>query len=177
LIITGSAQQNEIMQASGIPLKQFDQILESSSSKALLKKESLLHDKYFIIGKKPDSSAKNVANYWLNRQDLLNKYFDVSYEDKYYKVMVLAKARSESSHVERAKSPPSSSPSSPEFPSTEKKDEKTLMMHIHAHLNVTVDGKPITVPANIGIDPNLYKDHSFDEYGPQKSPLHTHLLV
>ena len=180
LIITGSAQQNEIMQASRIPLKQFDQILESTSSKALFKKESLLQDKYLVIGKKPDPSAKNIADYWLNRQDLLNKYFDVSYEDKYYKVMMLAKARSESSPIERTKAPSpqqtptSSSSSSPEFPSTEKKDEKTLMMHIHAHLNVTVDGKPITVPANIGIDPNLYKDHSLDEYGPQKSPLHTH---
>jgi 4-amino-4-deoxy-L-arabinose transferase-like glycosyltransferase len=175
LIITGSAQQNEIMQASGIPLKQFDPILESSSSKALFKKESLLYDKYFVISKKPDSSAKNVANYWLNRQDLLNKYFDVAYEDKYYKVMVLSKARSESSPVEKTKSSPTLIPlSSSEYPSAEKKDEKTLMMHIHTHLNVTVDGEPIIVPANIGIDPNLYKDHSLDEYGPQKSPLHTH---
>ena len=186
LIITGSAQQNGIMQASGIPLRQFDPILESSSSsspKASFKQLLLHDDKYFVLGKKPDSSAKNVADYWLNRQDLLNKYFDVSYEDKYYKVMVLlSKTQSESSPpVERTKLQPSpsssssSSSSSAEFPSTEKKDEKTLMMHIHAHLNVTVDGKRITVPANIGIDPNLYKDHSLDEYGPpQKSPLHTH---
>ena len=42
------------------------------------------------------------------------------------------------------------------------------------HLNVTVDGKQITIPANIGIDPKLHKDNSLDIYGPQKSPLHTH---
>ena len=59
--------------------------------------------------------------------------------------------------------------------------------HVHAHLDVFVDGKPITVPAGIGInitDPNV---HRFDEpdgsvtYGgiqlcnePCISPLHTH---
>ncbi|MEU4678957.1 hypothetical protein [Micromonospora sp. NPDC023737] len=36
--------------------------------------------------------------------------------------------------------------------------------HIHAHLDVIVDGKPVTVPAQIGID----------EASGQISPLHTH---
>ncbi|MEO3746538.1 hypothetical protein [Plantactinospora sp. B5E13] len=36
--------------------------------------------------------------------------------------------------------------------------------HIHAHLDVIVDGKPVTVPAEIGID----------EAGGGISPLHTH---
>ena len=53
-------------------------------------------------------------------------------------------------------------------------NEGSLMMHMHQHLAVSQDGKPMIVPANIGIDPNLHKDHSLDIYGPQKSPLHTH---
>jgi hypothetical protein len=50
-----------------------------------------------------------------------------------------------------------------------------IVLHIHPHLNVMVDGKPITVPKNIGIDSSLYKDHSLDKYGMQgMAPLHTH---
>jgi hypothetical protein len=37
-------------------------------------------------------------------------------------------------------------------------------LHIHVHLDVIVDGQPVTVPAEIGID----------EAGGQISPLHTH---
>ena len=70
VIITGSSQHNKIMQASGIPLRQFDQILESGSYKESFK-EPWLHSKYIILGKKPDPSANNVANYWLERQPLL----------------------------------------------------------------------------------------------------------
>ena len=52
--------------------------------------------------------------------------------------------------------------------------ENNLLMHDHIHLTVSVDNKAITIPANIGIDPELHKNHSLDLYGPQKSPLHTH---
>ncbi len=38
------------------------------------------------------------------------------------------------------------------------------VMHIHAHLDVIVDGRPVAVPANIGID----------EENDAISPLHTH---
>jgi len=62
-------------------------------------------------------------------------------------------------------------------------NNKPIIIHIHPHLNVTVDGKPVTVPAYIGIDPSLWKDHSLDQYGmqsmnmkmimPAMAPLHT----
>jgi len=49
---------------------------------------------------------------------------------------------------------------------------------------MTVDGNPIQIPAHIGIDPSLWKDHSLDQYGmqsmnmnmvmPGMAPLHTH---
>jgi hypothetical protein len=39
------------------------------------------------------------------------------------------------------------------------------VVHIHQHLDVFIDGKPVTVAENIGIDPN----------GGFISPLHTHL--
>jgi len=57
-----------------------------------------------------------------------------------------------------------------------------MVIHVHPHLSVTLDGKPLTVPAQIGIDPSLSKDHSLDQYGMQAmsdgmsgmAPLHTH---
>ena len=49
------------------------------------------------------------------------------------------------------------------------------MMHFHPQLTLVIDGKPATVPAQLGIDPTLWKDHSLDSYGMQgMAPLHTH---
>ena len=89
VIITGSSQQNMIMHASGIPLRQFDQILESGSYKASFK-EPWIYSKYIVLSKNPDASAYNVTHYWLDRQPLLDKYFDTIYQDKYYMVMALS---------------------------------------------------------------------------------------
>src|SRR2546423_627107 len=63
-------------------------------------------------------------------------------------------------------------------------NNKPIIIHVHPHLNVTSDGKKVTVPAYIGIEPSLWKDHSQDQYGmrsmnmnmimPGMAPLHTH---
>jgi hypothetical protein len=51
----------------------------------------------------------------------------------------------------------------------------TMRMHIHPVLAITLNGSPYTVPANIGIDPSLWIDHSLDKYGLEGlAPLHTH---
>ena len=50
-----------------------------------------------------------------------------------------------------------------------------MLMHIHPQLSVKVNGQPVTVPQEIGIDKSLWRDHSLDKYGMQgMSPLHTH---
>ncbi len=63
-----------------------------------------------------------------------------------------------------------------------------LQFHVHAHLDVFIDGKPIVVPAGIGIDIRNPRVHTFDDGNGQKSyggitvpcdqpcisPLHTH---
>src|SRR5215467_11306144 len=52
---------------------------------------------------------------------------------------------------------------------------KTIIMHIHPILKLTVDGKPVTIPSQIGISLSLWKDHSLDQYGMSgMTPLHTH---
>ena len=64
--------------------------------------------------------------------------------------------------------------------------KETLVHHVHAHLDVFVDGEPIKIPAGIGIDISNEFVHKFSEdrevsYGgiegcdePCISPLHTH---
>jgi hypothetical protein len=64
--------------------------------------------------------------------------------------------------------------------------KETLVHHVHAHLDVFVDGAPIKIPAGIGIDISNEFVHKFSEdrevsYGgiqgcdvPCISPLHTH---
>jgi hypothetical protein len=89
LIIAGSSQQNGIMLTSGIPLRQFDPILESGSYKDSFK-EPWKYAKYMVLAKKADLSAKNLADYWMKRQGLLNKHFDTIYEDKYYWIKKLS---------------------------------------------------------------------------------------
>ena len=53
----------------------------------------------------------------------------------------------------------------------------TVVIHNHVQLEIRVDGAPVEVPANIGISPSLYRDHSLDQFGvmnPPMAPLHTH---
>jgi len=50
----------------------------------------------------------------------------------------------------------------------------TMRMHWHPQLSITINGNPFTVPADIGISAELWKDHSLDQYGIGMSPLHTH---
>lgn len=50
-----------------------------------------------------------------------------------------------------------------------------IVYHIHPHLTMTNDGKPVKVPQGIGINSSLYKDHSLDKFStPEIAPLHTH---
>jgi hypothetical protein len=51
----------------------------------------------------------------------------------------------------------------------------TLRMHIHPQLSITLNGSPVQVPTQIGIDPSLWRDHSLDRYGVSGlAPIHTH---
>ena len=89
LMITGSAQQNIIMQASGIPLTDFHTAIEEFN---LYNNNQIPHfeveSRYVILSKKPDASSQNYAKSWAERQDELRKYFDKSYENTYYLLFV-----------------------------------------------------------------------------------------
>jgi hypothetical protein len=55
--------------------------------------------------------------------------------------------------------------------------EKNLETHVHVNLKMYMNDHEIIVPANIGIDPRLWKNHSLDRYSGNAqhlSALHTH---
>lgn len=93
LLITGSAQQNIIMQASGITLSNFQTATEGSTwgwKNSLQKLQ--LHTKYVVLSKQPDPSAERVIDYWMERQNELKKYFSKVYENSYYFLLIANKS-------------------------------------------------------------------------------------
>jgi hypothetical protein len=88
LMVTGSAQQNIIMQESGIPLKHFHTPIEEFSSHNNQIPNFEVDSRYVILSKKPDPSSQNYAKGWAERQDELRKYFDKSYENTFYFLFV-----------------------------------------------------------------------------------------
>ena len=86
-MITGSAQQNIIMQASGIPLTNFYSAIDQfNSSHQLQQFERDSH--YVILSKNPDPSSQIYAKSWTERQGELIKYFDKAYENSFYILFV-----------------------------------------------------------------------------------------
>ena len=70
----------------------------------------------------------------------------------------------------------------PYFPGTSHQQDR-MALHWHPRLSMTINGQGVMIPANIGIDPSLWQDHSLDAYGMQAmpsmgmgamAPLHTH---
>lgn len=50
-----------------------------------------------------------------------------------------------------------------------------LARHDHVSLVLLVNGQQVTIPEGIGMNPQLWHDHSLDQYGPYGiSPMHTH---
>lgn len=53
-------------------------------------------------------------------------------------------------------------------------NNENMLIHIHPRLYLNMDGKPYFVPQNVGINSDLWKDHSLDQYGMNgMAPLHT----
>ena len=56
-------------------------------------------------------------------------------------------------------------------------ENKPIIIHMHAKVNILIHGQHVIIPKHIGIDPALYKTHILDKYGikdPKTYPLHTH---
>jgi hypothetical protein len=86
-IITGSAQQNIIMQASGIPLINFYSAIEQF--KTINQLQQFERDSHYVVlSKNPDASSRSYSNFWTERQSELRKNFDKVYENPFYILFV-----------------------------------------------------------------------------------------
>jgi hypothetical protein len=86
-LITGSAQQNIIMQASGIKLTNFYSSIKGSNH--IDQMQILEHDiQYIILSKKPDLDSQISDAGWTKAQDELMGNFDKSYENSFYLLYV-----------------------------------------------------------------------------------------
>jgi len=88
MMLTGSAQEHRIMVVGGIPLKQYDEIIESSTWKKSYS-EPWLYDKWVVISKEPDSDGVSVAKYWQDRRAELDEHYRKVYESNYYEILSL----------------------------------------------------------------------------------------
>jgi hypothetical protein len=88
MTLTGSAQEHRIMVTSGIPLRQYDEIIESSTWKRSFR-EPWLYDKWIVISKEPDSDGISAAKYWQDRRNEIDRYYIKVYENQYYEILVL----------------------------------------------------------------------------------------
>lgn len=87
LVITGSAQQNIIMQASGIPLTNFKTAIEGSNIHYELQ-QAVVDSQYVILSKDPDPSSQRHAESWSKNQDKLERLFVKAYENSHYLIFV-----------------------------------------------------------------------------------------
>jgi hypothetical protein len=50
-----------------------------------------------------------------------------------------------------------------------------LARHDHVSMSILVNGRPAVIPEGVGMNSQLWHDHSLDQYGPSAiSPMHTH---
>ena len=89
MLVTGSPQQNIIMQLSGIPLINF-----YTTDKFDTALGSFPEVKYVILSKKPDPNLQGVAKTWhdgLQRTGFLRNYFEQNFENTYYEFFIRSK--------------------------------------------------------------------------------------
>lgn len=87
VIVTGSGQEHRIMLTAGIPLGQYDEIIQSSTRKGAYS-EPWAYGRWCVLGKAPDSDAVAVGEYWAAHRAELDQHYDVVYDDPYYQIMV-----------------------------------------------------------------------------------------
>ena len=44
-------------------------------------------------------------------------------------------------------------------------------IYIHSNLNILIDGKPLIIPSQVGIDNHLWNNHSLDRFGAPGMPM------
>lgn len=87
LVMTGSPQEHRIMVSAGIPLAEYDEILEWNTGKAAFR-EPWLHDRWLVLSKVPDADGVSAVAYWRERRDQLDDRYRTIYENEHQEIMV-----------------------------------------------------------------------------------------
>jgi len=88
MTLTGSSQEHRMMVTAGIPLRQYDEMIESSMWKKSFH-EPWSYDKWIVMSKEPDSDGVSVAKYWQDRHSELDEHYRKAYENPHYEILVL----------------------------------------------------------------------------------------
>lgn len=87
MIVTGSAHEHRIQVASGIPLKNFDSVIQSSTNKRSFLEPWNYGNGWIIIGKEPNSDGVKPAQYWRENRDELDLHYQTVYENQYFEIL------------------------------------------------------------------------------------------
>ncbi len=87
MIMTGSAQEHRIMLTAGIPLGQYDEIVESSTWKVSYD-EPWRYDRWLVMSRAPDADGVSTIDYWNARRSELDERYNVAYENQYYEILL-----------------------------------------------------------------------------------------
>lgn len=88
MIMTGSAQEHRILISSGIQLRNYDSIIDSSTWKKSFYEPWNYGDRFIILGKEPDSDAGNVIKYWKENRIVLQEHYHPVFDNKYYEILM-----------------------------------------------------------------------------------------
>lgn len=88
MIMTGSQQGHRIMVTSGIPLRQYDEIIESSTWKQSYR-EPWSYDRWIVMSKAPDVDGALPIEYWQERRGVLDEHYERVYENQYHEILIL----------------------------------------------------------------------------------------
>ncbi len=59
----------------------------------------------------------------------------------------------------------------PQNTSLTSKNVNPFALYFHTNLNIVIDGNPVVIPSQIGIDDSLWKNHTLDKYGVPGMPM------
>jgi hypothetical protein len=86
VLFTGSGLGERIMVSSGIPLRHFHLIpfLGGMDIQGPIR----AGDRYVVIGKVRLPDSREVVDYWMDRKELMLRFYDIVYEDENYLLLV-----------------------------------------------------------------------------------------
>ena len=82
-------QEHRILISSGIPLHNYDEIIQTSTWKKSFYEPWKYGERFIVLSKEPDSDAASVVKYWKDHRALLDEHYHQVFESKFYEILAL----------------------------------------------------------------------------------------